>query len=56
MLSFYASWDYLILSFSVKGVDISISNCPKNQLPKSIMDNRGQMGMYRRSMPVENES
>lgn len=63
MLSFYSSWDYTILAFSenklealtafVKGVDSSILSCPKNQLPKGTMDNRGQMGIYWISMSVE---
>lgn len=63
MLSFYSSWDYTILPFSenklealtafVKGVDTSILSCPKNQLPKGLMDNRGQMGIYWISMSVE---
>jgi hypothetical protein len=63
MLSFYSSWDYTILPFSenklealtafVKGVDTSILSCPKDQLPKGIMDNRGQMGIYWISMLVE---
>ena len=63
MLSFYSSWDYTILPFSenklealtafVKGVDTSILSCPKNQLPKGTMDNRGQMGIYWISMSVE---
>ncbi|QPH40074.1 hypothetical protein [Pedobacter endophyticus] len=63
MLSFYSSWDYTILPFSenklealtafVKGVDTSILSCPKNQLPKGVMDNRGQMGIYWISMSVE---
>ena len=63
MLSFYSSWDYTILTFSenklealtafVKGVDTSISNYPKNQLPKDGMDNRGQMGIYWIDMSVE---
>lgn len=63
MLSFYSSWDYTILPFSenkletltafVKGIDTSILSCPKNQLPKGVMDNRGQMGIYWISMSVE---
>ena len=63
MLSFYSSWDYTILAFSenklealtafVKGIDTSILSCPKNQLPKGVMDNRGQMGIYWISMSVE---
>jgi len=66
MLSFYSSWDYIILAFSenklgkltafVKGVDVSVSNYPKNQLPSGIMDNRGQMGIYWKSMFVEKEN
>lgn len=63
MLFFYSSWDYTILPFSenklealtafVKDVDTSISRYPKNQLPKGVMDNRGQMGIYWISMSVE---
>ena len=63
MLSFYSSWDYTILTFAenklealtlfVKAVDTSISSFPKNQLPKGMMDNRGQMGIYWISMSVE---
>jgi len=63
MLYFYSSWDYTILPFSenklealtafVKGVDTSISSYPKNKLPKGIMNNRGQMGIYWISMAVE---
>ncbi|MBE5318727.1 hypothetical protein IM793_06145 [Pedobacter sp. MR2016-19] len=66
MLSFYSSWDYTILPFSenklealtafVKGVDTSILSCPKNQLPKGVMDNRGQMGIYWISMSVEKKN
>jgi len=63
MLSFYSSWDYTILPFSenklkaltafVKEVDTSILNFPKDELPKGVMDNRGQMGIYWISMSVE---
>ena len=63
MLSCYSSWDYTILPFSenklealtafIKGVDTSILSYPKNQLPKGVMDNRGQMGIYWISMSVE---
>ncbi|OWK70451.1 hypothetical protein [Pedobacter sp. AJM] len=63
MLYFYSSWDYTILPFSenklealttfVKDVETSISSYPKNQLPKGVMDNRGQMGIYWISMSVE---
>lgn len=63
MLSFYSSWEYTILQFSenklesltvfVKGVDTSISSCPKNKLPKGTMNYRGQMGIYWISMSVE---
>ena len=66
MLSFYSSWDYTILPFSenklealtafVKGVDTSILSCPKNHLPKGVMDNRGQMGIYWISMSVEKKN
>lgn len=63
MLYFYSSWDYIILPLSenklealtafVKGVDTSISNYPKHKLPKGVMNNRGQMGIYWISMSVE---
>jgi hypothetical protein len=66
MLSSYSSWHYTILPFSenklealtafVKGVDTSILSCPKNQLPKGAMDNRGQMGIYWISMSVEKKN
>lgn len=66
MLSFYSSWDYTILPFSenklealttfVKGGDTSILSYPKNQLPKGVMDNRGQMGIYWISMSVEKKT
>lgn len=56
MLSYYSSWDFAILPFSennlsaltkfVKEVDTTILACPKKQLPKGTMDNRGQMGLY----------
>lgn len=56
MLSYYACWDWIILTFSenkldeltnfVKTVDASILHVPKHQLPKGSMDNRGQMGIY----------
>lgn len=63
MLSYYSSWDYTILAFSenrlekltafVKTVDTSVSSFPWNQLPKGVMDNRGQMGIYWISCSVE---
>lgn len=66
MLSFYSHWNYTILGFSqnklealttfVKRVDTTISNFPKNQLPKGAMDNRGQMGIYWISMSVEKKN
>ncbi|MGQ7852787.1 hypothetical protein ACUN24_00910 [Pedobacter sp. WC2501] len=56
MLSYYSSWDFAILPFSqnnlntlrrfVKEVDTAVLSCPKKQLPKGTMDNRGQMGIY----------
>jgi hypothetical protein len=56
MLSYYSSWDYIILLFCenkldsltafVKNVDTSILHFPKYKLPKGTMDNRGQMGLY----------
>jgi hypothetical protein len=66
MLSFYSSWAYTILPFSknklealtafVNGVDTSILSCPKNQLPKGTMENRGQIGIYWISMSVEKKN
>jgi hypothetical protein len=63
MLTYYSSWDYTILAFSenrletltafVKAVDTSVSSLPRNQLPKGVMDNRGQMGIYWISCSVE---
>jgi hypothetical protein len=65
MLSFYSSWDYLLLHFSepqlpaltafVKAVDTTVYHVPKRQLPRHAMDNRGQMGIYWQSMRVEME-
>lgn len=65
MLSYYSSWDYVILGFSenklealtgfVKGVDTSVSKTPKNRLVKGTMDNRGQMGLYWISCSVERQ-
>lgn len=65
MLSYYSSWDFAILPFSennlsaltkfVKEVDTTILACPKKQLPKGTMDNRGQMGLYWISCSVEKE-
>jgi hypothetical protein len=56
MLSFYSSWDYFIFQYSenklnelttfVKKVDTFKINYPKKALPKGIMGNRGQMGIY----------
>jgi len=63
MLSYYSSWDYIILGFSenklialtefVKSVDTSVLHAPKNQLQKGAMDNRGQMGIYWKICSVE---
>jgi hypothetical protein len=65
MLSYYSCWESIILTFSenkldeltkfVKSVDTSTLHVPKNQLPKSSMDNRGQMGIYWTSCSVEKE-
>ena len=65
MLSYYSSWEGVIMSFSenrltaltdfVKSVDTSILHAPKYQLPKGSMDNRGQMGIYWQSCSVEIE-
>ena len=63
MLSYYSSWDFTILPFSegklmkltkfVENVDNSFLHVPKHQLPKGVMDNRGQMGDYWISCSVE---
>jgi len=65
MLSFYSSWDYILLHFSeprlptltafVKAVDSTVYHVPERQLPQHAMDNRGQMGIYWQSMRVEVE-
>jgi hypothetical protein len=65
MLSFYSSWDYLLLHFAeprlptltafVKAVDSTVYHVPERQLPPHAMDNRGQMGIYWQSMRVEVE-
>ena len=65
MLSYYSSWDFAILPFSednlsaltkfVKEVDTTISACQKKQLPKGIMNNRGQMGLYWTSCSVKKD-
>jgi hypothetical protein len=65
MLSFYSSWDYILLHFSeprlptltafVKAVDSTVYHVPERQLPRHAMDNRGQMGIYWQSMRVEVE-
>jgi hypothetical protein len=66
MLSYYSSWDYIILEFSeyklaaltkfVKEVDCSVLHAPKNQLLKATMANRGQMGIYWISCSVESQN
>ncbi|WP_431293965.1 hypothetical protein [Pedobacter sp. P26] len=63
MLSYYSSWNFAILPFSennlnaltrfVKEVHTAVLSCPKKQLPKGSMDNRGQMGIYWISCSVE---
>jgi len=60
MLKHYSSWKHLILYFSgknllaltsfVNSVDTSNLKLPQNNLPKEIMDNRGQMGIYWKSI------
>lgn len=65
MLSYYCSWDFAVLPFSennlsaltkfVKEVDTTVLACPKKQLPKGTMDNRGQMGIYWISCLVEKD-
>ena len=56
MLSYYSSWDWIILTFSenkfhdltnfVKNVDTTVSQIPKDQTAQRTMNNRGQMGIY----------
>ena len=61
MLSYYSSWDWIILSSSENKLttltnfvnNVGNSAAPKNQLPKGTMDNRGQMGIYWNSCSVE---
>ncbi|MBT2564418.1 hypothetical protein J7E50_19725 [Pedobacter sp. ISL-68] len=65
MLSYYSSWDFSILPFSennlsaltkfVEEVDTTVLACPKKQLPKGTMDNRGQMGIYWKVCLVEKD-
>jgi len=60
MLKHYSSWKHLILYFSgknllaltsfVNSVDTSNLKLPQNNLPEEIMDNRGQMGIYWKSI------
>jgi hypothetical protein len=60
MLSFYSSWDFIILHFSddklpeltsfVKEVDNTIRHCPKKSIIDATMENRGQMGIYWKSI------
>jgi hypothetical protein len=56
MLSFYASWDFLLLPFIepqlpsltafIEGVDPTVGHVPAHPSPWLAMDNRGQMGLY----------
>ena len=65
MLSYYSSWDFTILPFSelnlnaltkfVREADTTVLACPKKQLPKGSMHNRGQMGIYWISCSVEED-
>jgi len=60
MLSFYASWEYLLLPFIephlpalaafIKAVDPTVLHVPKHPEPWLAMDNRGQMGRYWQSI------
>lgn len=60
MLSFYSSWDFIIFQFSedklpeltsfVNKVDNTIFHCPKKSIIDSTMVNRGQMGIYWKSV------
>ena len=60
MLSFYASWEYLLPPFSepqlpalaafISGVDPTVGHVPTHPWPWLAMDNRGQMGLYWQSI------
>lgn len=62
MLSFYSSWDYILLGFAnnsleqltafVRDVDRSLFHVPKD-LNREMMTNRGQMGIYWSSYIIE---
>jgi len=63
MLSFYASWEYLLPPFSepqlpalaafVAGVAPTVGHVPAHPWPWPAMDNRGQMGHYWQSIRYE---
>lgn len=63
MLSFYASWDFLLLPFIepqlrslaafIKQVDPTIFHVPPHPVPWCAMNNRGQMGLYWRRIRTE---
>jgi len=60
MLSFYASWDFLLLPFIephlpalaafIAAVDPMVSHVPKHPSPWPAMADRGQMGLYWQSI------
>ncbi len=60
MLSYYSSWDFLIFHYSedklyeltafVKSVNTSIRCHPSKELRMKAMNNRGQMGIYWKSL------
>lgn len=64
MLSYYSSWDFLILVFSenklneltafVKNVNTAVQHMPEKVLPRGAMDNRGRMGIYWKDCCKEN--
>ena len=60
MLSVYSCWDFFILPYTegkfdyvtsfVKSIDESKRHSPTKSLDKGTMDNRGQMGIYWKSL------
>lgn len=65
MLSYYSCWDYPLLHYAdnrlpaltafIQAVDQSVLHIPRQQLPPDTMANRGQMGLYWKSLGVEQE-
>lgn len=63
MLSYYSCWEYLLLHYAenrlpaltafIQSVDQSVLHIPRQRLLPDTMANRGQMGLYWRSLGVE---